>query len=60
MLDSELNDDEDIKDKRKINCFYYNTNNDNKENILIIKTKLNENKSKKIIDIILPNEEIWN
>ena len=60
ILDSELNDNEDIEVKRKINCFCYNTNNDNKENILIIKTKLNENKSKKIIDIIIPNENIWN
>ena len=60
ILDSELNDNEDIEDNRKINCFCYNTNNDNKENILIIKTKLNENKSKKIIDIIIPNENNWN
>ena len=60
MSDSELNDDEEIKTNRKINCFCYNTNSDNKENILIIETKLNENKSKKIIDIIIPKENTLN
>ena len=56
FTDRELND-EDYND-RKINYFYYSTNNDNKENILI-KTKSKIDQSNKLIfKQIISNEEL--
>ena len=61
IFDRELNDDESFNSKRKINCFNYNTNNDNIVNLLIkTKSNLNKNNYKKLMDIIIPNEEFNN
>ena len=54
MIDNELNDNEDLHTKRKINCFDYNTNDNNQGNILIkTKSKVNKNNNnQKIVDYI--------
>ena len=54
MIDNDLNDNEDLHTKRKINYFDYNTN-DNKQGNILIKTKSKVNKhnnNQKIIDYI--------
>jgi hypothetical protein len=55
IIDNELNDDEDLDTKKQINCFDYNTN-DNQGNILIkTKSKINKKNNEKIYDFIVAN-----
>ena len=58
-MDSELNDDESFSNKRKVNYFGYNSNNDNQEKILI-KTKSNlfRNNNNKVVNYFIITKDI--
>ena len=53
IISKDQDDDEDLEIKKKINCFDYNTN-DNQGNILIkTKSKIDKNNNEKILNYII-------